>query len=117
MSLYEHATAADGDEIWTRQLQRTALCTEYISRFNSSGIDGILSPTTPYATVQHGKFRHVSYTGIWNILDYSAVNFPSGISVDRNIDKLDTKSESSPLSEADRLVQADCTSFDFPKIA
>lgn len=110
MSVYENATPVSGDDIWALQFRRTAFCAAYMSRFNDSGIDGIISPTTPYSTVPHGKFGTASYTGIWNILDYSAVNFPSGITVDRHIDRLDTTSVSSPLSKDDKFVQTECTS-------
>lgn len=35
-------------------------------------------PTTPYASPQHGDFKYVGYTGVYNVLDYSAVSFPTG---------------------------------------
>lgn len=43
-------------------------------------------PTTPYATVKNGDFKYVGYTGVYNVVDYSAVSFPCGVSVDKSID-------------------------------
>jgi amidase len=40
------------------------------------------APTCPYATVGHGEFEYVGYTGVYNVVDYSAVSFPSGVTVD-----------------------------------
>jgi amidase len=37
-------------------------------------------PTTPYASVEHGDFKYVGYTGVFNVLDYAAVSFPTGFS-------------------------------------
>jgi amidase len=45
-------------------------------------------PTTPYATTKHGDFKYVGYTGVYNVVDYSAVSFPSGIAVDKSVDTL-----------------------------
>jgi amidase len=39
-----------------------------------------VGPTTPYASVEHGDFKYVGYTGVFNVLDYSAVSFPTGFS-------------------------------------
>jgi amidase len=38
--------------------------------------------------VAHGDFKYVGYTGVYNVVDYSAVSFPTGIRVDKAKDKL-----------------------------
>jgi amidase len=43
---------------------------------------------------------------VFNILDYSAVSFPSGIYADEQLDKAESGTE--PLSEVDAQVQAEC---------
>lgn len=43
---------------------------------------------------------------MFNILDYSAVSFPSGIYADEQLDK--AESGTKPLSEVDAQVQAEC---------
>lgn len=47
-----------------------------------------VGPTTPYASVEHGNFNHIGYTGVFNILDYSVVSFPCGVTAHRDFDKL-----------------------------
>lgn len=36
--------------------------------------------------MKHGDFKYVGYTGVYNVVDYSAVSFPSGVSADRSVD-------------------------------
>lgn len=86
MALYETATESGVYDMWKMQSQRTALTKRYLDRWVATGIDAILGPTTPYATPKNGEFRHVGYTGVFNILDYSSVSFPTGLSVDKEKD-------------------------------
>ncbi|CAK4017654.1 related to general amidase [Lecanosticta acicola] len=77
MQPYEEATELGVHALWKAQKQRTALQKRYLDRMESSGIDAILGPTTPYAGApKSGEFKHVGYTGVFNILDYSSVSFP-----------------------------------------
>jgi amidase len=55
---------------------------------DSEGVDAILLPTTPYAAVKNGGFKYIGYTGVFNILDYSAVSFPTGLHVDEKLDSV-----------------------------
>jgi amidase len=41
--------------------------------------------------VKHGDFKYVGYTGVYNVVDYSAVSFPSGVFVDKAVDTLATE--------------------------
>ena len=43
---------------------------------------------------------------MFNILDYSAVSFPSGIEADKQLDK--AESGTKPLSQVDAQIQAEC---------
>lgn len=90
-------------DMWQLHLERTEFCKQYLDRWNAAGIDGILSPTTPYASVEHGNFKHVGYTGIFNILDYSCVSFPCGITAHRDLDKV--PADHGPLSDVCAHVQ------------
>jgi amidase len=36
--------------------------------------------------VAHGDFKYVGYTGVYNVVDYSAVSFPTGFRVDKSKD-------------------------------
>ncbi|KAK0947890.1 hypothetical protein LTR48_003800 [Friedmanniomyces endolithicus] len=74
-------------ELWQLQKQRTALAKRYLDRWAAcEGLDAVLSPTTPYAAPKSGEFRTVSYTGVYNVLDYTATSFPTGVVVDRERD-------------------------------
>ncbi|RMZ75560.1 hypothetical protein DV737_g5233, partial [Chaetothyriales sp. CBS 132003] len=100
MKSYEEAKEMGCYELWQLHLERNKLCQEYVDRWAETGIDGIVSPTTPFSTVEHGKFEHVAYTAIWNVLDYSAVSFPSGFSADKDQDVV--RGEFLPLSDIDK---------------
>lgn len=112
---YEEASEMGCYDLWQLHLERTKLCQEYLDRWADAGIDGILSPTTPFSTVEHGKYKHVGYTAIWNILDYSAITFPSGFKVDKDQDAV--VQGFSPLSGLDSEVNAECKCIVSPVIA
>ncbi|CAK1365780.1 unnamed protein product [Cercospora beticola] len=91
MEPYKQAQEIGTYDLWQLQKQRTALAKRYLDRWNAvGGLDAILGPTTPYASPKNGQFRHVGYTGVFNILDYSAVSFPTGVTVDKSKDLADT---------------------------
>lgn len=64
------------------------------------------APTTPYASVAHGDFKYVGYTGVYNVVDYAAVSFPSEVFVDKLKDEAITDSE--PQSEYCEATRASC---------
>jgi hypothetical protein len=71
-----------------------------------SANDVLPGPTTPYASVEHTQFRHIGYTGIFNILDYSCLSFPCGISADQTLDSPPV--DEPHLSHTDKEVQGTC---------
>ena len=104
---YRTARELGTHEMWAIQSERTAQCKAYLDRWNAcAGLDALLLPTTPYAAVGHGGFTYVGYTGVFNMLDYSALSFPTGIRADAALDlKNDSKS---PLGFFDEPVQKNC---------
>lgn len=86
--LAAYETAKDGGvyDLWQLHKQRTALQKRYLDRWTKAGIDAILGPTTPYVAPKNGQFRSVSYTAIFNILDYTSVSFPTGFHADQEVD-------------------------------
>ena len=44
--------------------------------------------------------------GVFNIVDYSAVSFPTGVFVDQELDK--AAAGGSPLSQVDAEIQSEC---------
>lgn len=104
MKAYEEAEELGCYDLWQLQHERTALAKRYLDRWaTSGGVDAILLPTTPYAAVKNGGFKYVGYTGVYNIVDYSAVSFPTGLYVDQAVDVV--SSDHKPLSEIDATTQ------------
>ncbi|TQN63724.1 Acetamidase [Colletotrichum shisoi] len=88
MKAYETARELGTYEMWQLHMERTAYQKRYLDRWNEAGIDAILCPTTPFASVRNGEYKHVGYTGVFNVLDYSCVSFPTGLSADESLDVL-----------------------------
>ncbi|KAF1993945.1 acetamidase [Amniculicola lignicola CBS 123094] len=107
MSQYENAPERSVHDMWQLHLERSEFQRKYLEQWMSyGGLDAILSPTTPYASVEHGNFKHVGYTGVFNIVDYSAVSFPCGVTADREKDAASLNA--APLSNTCKEVQQDC---------
>jgi hypothetical protein len=49
----------------------------------------------------------VGYTGVYNVLDYACMSFPTGITVDQAID-VPQGDTYQPLSDMDKVVQSEC---------
>ncbi|KAJ0423035.1 amidase signature domain-containing protein [Aspergillus carlsbadensis] len=105
MRMYEDAEDRGVYEMWQMQLKRNELCKRYLDRWNEAGVDALLCPTTPYSTVEHGKFAYVGYTGVFNVLDYPAVSFPCGVVTDKDVDG--GYVDHAPLSDTDAQIQGD----------
>jgi amidase len=106
MKAYETATELGVYELWQLQRQRTDLSKMYLDKWAASnGVDAILLPTTPYAALKNGDFKYVGYTGVYNILDYSAVSFPTGLHVDKELDVV--PADFKPLSDLDETTAKD----------
>ncbi|EEH20415.1 hypothetical protein PABG_02674 [Paracoccidioides brasiliensis Pb03] len=87
MDRYGQAKDGGVQALWQLHVERNKLQQQYMERWNAiEGLDGLLTPTTPYATVEHTRFKHVGYTGVYNILDYSCLSFPCGVHVDATVD-------------------------------
>lgn len=90
LSRYEDATELGIYDMWQLHLERTKLLKEYLDQWNAcEGLDALLCPTTPYASPEHGNFKHVGYTGVFNVLDYSCTSFPTGLYADKEKDRLE----------------------------
>ncbi|KAK5135972.1 hypothetical protein LTR08_004430 [Meristemomyces frigidus] len=87
MKDYEDAKELGVHGLWQLHIQRTGLSKRYLDRWAAcEGLDAILGPTTPYAAPKNGDFKSVSYTGVFNILDYTATSFPTGMFADKEVD-------------------------------
>ncbi|KAF2152646.1 acetamidase [Myriangium duriaei CBS 260.36] len=86
MDMYNKAKELPVSQMWSLQAKRSQLNTTYLSRLQKAGLDAILCPTTPYACTENTKFKYVGYTGVFNVLDYAAVSFPTGLKADQSLD-------------------------------
>ena len=106
MESYKNATDLTVYDLWQLQKQRTALQKTYLDRWAAcEGLDAILGPTSPYAAPKSGHFKSVSYTGVFNILDYSATSFPTGLYGDKDVDVY--SKDFKALGEMDEVTRKD----------
>ncbi|OJJ03085.1 hypothetical protein ASPVEDRAFT_133569 [Aspergillus versicolor CBS 583.65] len=110
MKMYETAPELGVHEMWQVQVARNTLCKTYLDRWNNAGIDAVLCPTSPYSSVENGKFAYVGYTGVFNVLDYPGVSFPCGVTADKGLDG--SYVDHKPLSDIDAQIQSDYSADD-----
>ncbi|KAF2813069.1 fatty-acid amide hydrolase [Mytilinidion resinicola] len=103
MSAYASASEMGVHDLWQLHLERTDFQKAYLDQWNFHGMDALLGPTTPYASVESGKFKHVGYTGTFNVLDYSAVSFPCGVIANKEVDQYG--SDYRPMTETDKEIR------------
>ncbi|CBX97749.1 hypothetical protein IAQ61_001049 [Plenodomus lingam] len=89
MQPYADAKELGTYDMWQLHIEKSELQRQYLEQWMSHGLDAILAPTTPYSTVPHGHFKYVGYTGVFNVVDYAATSFPSGVFVDKSKDAYD----------------------------
>ncbi|GAP89722.2 putative fatty-acid amide hydrolase [Rosellinia necatrix] len=106
MAAYGESREIGGLEYWQLHLERQAFQKRYLDRWKTAGIDAILAPVTPFSGVENGKFKHVGYTGVYNVLDYAAMSFPTGLVVDRAVD-IPRDDAPPPLSDLDQVVRSE----------
>lgn len=129
MHPYSVARELGTAEMWRLHLERTDFQNRHLDRWNKAGLDALLLPTIPFNTVRHGTFKHgrllavfyvvchdsltkellVGYTGVYNILDYSAVSFPTGLNVIEGVDV--DQPDYAPLSNDCEDIHATCTYY------
>ena len=106
MKAYGEAKELSVYDLWQLQKERTALQKMYLDRWaKCDGLDAILGPTTPFAAPKAGMFKNVSYTGIFNVLDYSSTSFPTGVFGEKEKDVY--PSDFKAFGEADEVTKAD----------
>ena len=63
------------------------------------GVDAVISPATPTTSHKPTEGRYFGYTGVWNVLDYSAVAIRAGTKVDKERDAVVGTVFLNPLDE------------------
>jgi amidase len=71
-----------------------------------SGVDVVISAVQPGVATAHGTAKYWSYTSLWNLLDYPALVFPTGLVVNKDIDTVDPSTEF--FGELDEEIAALC---------
>lgn len=90
-------------DLWQLQREKAAILKEWLDRYNDTGVDALLLPVAPYVAPKHGGFTHIGYTGLFNLLDYSAATFQTGIKGDKEKDVYTDEVEPfNPLDKATR---------------
>ncbi|EME85207.1 uncharacterized protein MYCFIDRAFT_54362 [Pseudocercospora fijiensis CIRAD86] len=81
------------NETWTLTTQKHAYETRYAAFWRAHDLDAIICPAAPTLSHRPGEGRYFGYTGVWNVLDYSAVTVRSGRRAEKEGDdgKIKTK--------------------------
>ncbi|KAJ1335043.1 Amidase [Microdochium nivale] len=58
MAAYADAKSLSGLQYWNLHAERQDYQKKYLDRWLAAGIDVLLCPTTPYSSVENGKFKH-----------------------------------------------------------
>ncbi|KAH0337040.1 fatty-acid amide hydrolase, partial [Aureobasidium melanogenum] len=95
-----YSKAISISENWDLNVMRENYRREYHALMKERGVDVILCPAYVGAGVKQHGAKYWGYTSLWNILDQPAVVFPTGMSVDKNIDIIEEGY--SPLNEKDK---------------
>ncbi|KAI0736568.1 amidase signature domain-containing protein [Fomitopsis betulina] len=74
-SVREHTVT----ELWELCVRRDAYRTAYLNHWNSYHIDVLLCPVGPGPAPRHDTAKYWGYTAQWNLLDYPAAVFPTGL--------------------------------------
>ena len=101
---FASAQGVSAYDLWQLHKEKAAVWKEWSDKFNESAVDGLILATAPYVAAKHGGQTHVGYTGLFNFLDYSAVNFPSGVVGDREKDVY-PKDLGEPLNPLDKATR------------
>jgi amidase len=57
-------------------VRRAEAAKSYLKLFRDNDLDAILMPPAPHTAVPLDSWTKVSYTGLWNYLDYPAIVIP-----------------------------------------
>ena len=66
-------------ELWELCVRRDAYRAAYSKHWNSHHIDVLLCPVGPGPAPRHDTAKYWGYTAQWNLLDYPAAVFPTGL--------------------------------------
>ncbi|KAE8348961.1 amidase signature domain-containing protein [Aspergillus coremiiformis] len=79
---YSRATPLSVAEAWALNVSRDEYRDEYNALMKERGVDFILCPAYVGVAAVLGESQYWNYTAIWNVLDFPAVVFPTGMKVE-----------------------------------
>lgn len=74
------------EEALERIVARDAWRSALARHWHAAGLDAVLAPVGPTPAPKHGTAKYWNYTSYWNLADYPAVVFPTGLFVDPTLD-------------------------------
>lgn len=77
------------DEAYAIVAKRDAFRSELAKYWHEQNVDVVLTPVGPSPAPQHGTAKYWGYTSYWNLANYPAAVFPTGMFVDPALDKED----------------------------
>lgn len=81
-----HLPVSSLNDAWTIESRKYDYGVRYASYWQSTGVDAVIAPAAPTTSHKPTEGRYFGYTGVWNVLDYSAVAVRSGTTVDKATD-------------------------------
>lgn len=102
-----NATVLSREQVDDLVAQRNGLRQRYYDYFNSLNLDVILCPAGPAPAQPLGTTKYWAYTSMWNLLDWPAAVFPTGLSVGEQ----DREDYPEPNNEDERHLYATCKSY------
>ncbi|BEJ08344.1 hypothetical protein CcaverHIS641_0504290 [Cutaneotrichosporon cavernicola] len=90
----------DRDEIINLVAERDRYRKAVAAHWQKAGIDCLISPVGPTPAPQPFTAKYWNYTSYWNLANYPAGVFPTGLFVDKN----DTKDDYKPRNEQEKEV-------------
>ncbi|CAK1357398.1 Acetamidase [Cercospora beticola] len=97
-----HLPVSSLNDAWTIETRKYDYGVRYASYWQSTGVDAVIAPAAPTTSHKPTKGRYFGYTGVWNVLDYSAVAVRSGTTVDKAVDV--AVASATPLNPLDEEV-------------
>ncbi|GIZ42592.1 hypothetical protein CKM354_000585300 [Cercospora kikuchii] len=81
-----HLPVSNLNDAWTIESRKYDYGVRYASYWQSTGVDAVIAPAAPTTSHKPTEGRYFGFTGVWNVLDYSAVAVRSGTTVDKATD-------------------------------
>ncbi|KAJ7282444.1 amidase signature domain-containing protein [Mycena rebaudengoi] len=69
-------------ELWELNLKREAFRAAFLEHYNAQNVDVVLCPVAPGPAPPLGTSKYWGYTSFWNLVDYPAAVFPTGLYCD-----------------------------------